>query len=137
MARLTPFIAKDAHVGQQLNIWAKIVFFVQVGNGTVKAVGDFDLSFDGRIDTIFYKGDLRIGLELLDHDPNSATGPCQVLINGARGDGSYTVEGEALRMDVRFREKQQSLLVRAINDGRETEIVLWGEYNQTVHLAPA
>lgn len=138
MATIVNYVAAGTHAGSKENIWVQIVFFFNVGSGQVSEFDSFTLGLQGRIDTAFFKGDLNIRAELTDHNPGAASGPCSVSVNGACDNHAvYRLDGSHLVLDCNFGGVRQSIAVGQIYNGSQTELLLSGQYNYAIHLAPA
>jgi hypothetical protein len=137
MATIVNYVAKGTHVGSKESVWVQIVFFFNVGSGQVTDFDSFTLGFQGRIDTVFFKGDLNIHAELTDHNPGAMEGPCAVSVNGCSDNNAhYRVDGNHLVLECNFNGVRQNITVSQIYNGDQTELVLSGQYDYTIHLAP-
>jgi hypothetical protein len=141
MATLSPYVGVGTQTGSKETIWAKIFLsFLNVGSGSFMAFSDYSLSFAGRIDTSFFKGDLNLFLTLTEQNPNSLNGSCQIVINGiTSSSSSYSVTGGQLIVSSEFPNdtSQKITIQQGGNGGRETYLDFSGKHEGTVHIAPS
>ncbi len=141
MAKLFPYLGVGTKSGSLENIWIEVLGqFLTVGTGSFAEVSEYALSFAGRIDAMFIKSDLNLSLVLIDQDPLSASGPCQISINGtASVNASYSANPSQLAVTAQLPgEVQQRITIEPGGiDRRETYLGLSGKHNLIVHLAPS
>ena len=137
MATLYPYISEGAHAGQKAQLKAHKFVWIPVGKGTVAALSDFEVDIDGRVQLVVYNGDLRIRLQLLDEDPEAVSGPCILQLNAHVDDkASYQVDDGALTVSAAIADKQATVSLSRCDDGEQTECIMTGYLDITVHLEP-
>ena len=126
------FIGRGTAAGSKLNIFAKVVFFVNVGSGEFIDLGATQAAFKGKIDTVFYKGDVSLTLKLLEG------GEAEVSLNGSKASrATYTTSGKKLTIEAKLGSRSQVLTFEQGGKGNvETYLGVMGTQNITVHLAP-
>jgi len=132
MVDLRNFIGRGTAAGSKLNIFAKIVFYVNVGSGEFIDLGPTQAAFKGKIDTAFYKGDLTLTMKLNDD------GSAEVSVNGSKApQASYTVTGNQLKIEARYSSKTQVITFEPGGKKNvETYLGMSGAQSMSVHLAP-
>lgn len=127
------FIGRGTAAGTPLNILAQVVFFVNVGSGEFIDIGPTQAAFKGKIDTVFYKGELSLTLKL--HEDGKA----EVGLNGNRSsEATYTASGSKLTVKAKFGSRDQVMTFeQGGKGGVETFLGLSGAQSMTVHLAPS
>jgi hypothetical protein len=132
MVDLRNFIGRGTAAGSKLNIFAKIVFYVNVGSGEFIDLGPTQAAFKGKIDTAFYKGDLTLTMKLNDD------GSADVSVNGSKApQASYTVTGNQLKIEARYSSKTQVITFeQGGKKNVETYLGMSGTQSMSVHLAP-
>ncbi|HYO70975.1 MAG TPA: hypothetical protein VEU33_33345 [Archangium sp.] len=127
------FIGRGTAAGAKLNIFAKVVFFVNVGSGEFIDLGANQAAFKGKIDTVFYKGDLSLTLKL------NEDGKAEVTLNGNRASqATYTASGSKLTIEAKLGSNMQTITFEPGGKGNvETFLGVKGSQNIDVHLAPA
>ncbi|WP_257453299.1 hypothetical protein [Archangium lipolyticum] len=127
------FIGRGTTAGTKLNVLAQVIFFVNVGSGEFLDVGATQAAFKGKIDTVFYKGDLSLTLKL--HEDGTA----EVSLNGNKApQATYTASGNKLSVEAKFGSRTQLITFEQGGKGNvETYLSVTGSQNITVHLAPA
>ncbi len=127
------FIGRGTAAGSKLNIFAQVVFFVNVGSGEFIDLGATQAAFKGKIDTVFYKGDFSLTLKL--HEDGKA----EVTLNGSRASqATYTTSGNKLTIDAKLGARSQLITFEPGGKGNvETYLGVTGTHNINVHLAPA
>lgn len=126
------FIGRGTAAGTKLNIFAQVVFFVNVGSGEFIDLTATQAAFKGKIDTVFYKGDLSLTLKLLED------GKAEVSLNGSRASqATYTANGSKLTIEAKLGSHSQVITFEPGGKGNvETYLSVTGTQNITVHLAP-
>ena len=129
MVSLKDYFANGTKDGSKETIWAQIVFFVKVGSGEFKEFSDSKCVFGGKIDTVFFKGDFELQLEL------TGTQECTIDVNGDKDDNAYyDIEDGYLTIKAKF----GTFKIHKIDGGKQTEIIPSGtSHNNKVHLVPA
>ena len=132
MVDLRNFIGRGTAAGTKLNILAQVVIFVNVGSGEFVDLGATQAAFKGKIDTVFYKGDLSLTLKLLEE------GKAEVSLNGNRAaQATYTVTGNKLTIEAKYGARSQFITFEQGGKGSvETYLGVTGTQNINVHLAP-
>jgi hypothetical protein len=132
MVDLRNFIGRGTAAGTRLNILAQVVFFVNVGSGEFIDLGATQAAFKGKIDTVFYKGDLSLTLKLLED------GKAEVSLNGSRASqATYTTSGSKLTIEAKLGSRSQVITFEPGGKGNvETYLGVTGTQNINVHLAP-
>ncbi|HEX5754655.1 MAG TPA: hypothetical protein VFZ09_51200 [Archangium sp.] len=127
------FIGRGTAAGTKLNIFAKVMFFVNVGSGEFIDLGPNQAAFKGKIDTVFYKGDFSLTLKL------NEDGKAEVTINGNRASqATYSAGGSKLTLDAKFGSNTQTISFEPGGKGNvETYLLVKGGQSLDVHLAPA
>jgi hypothetical protein len=127
------FIGRNTVAGTKLNVLAQVIFFVNVGSGEFLDLGATQAAFKGKIDTVFYKGELSLTLKL--HEDGTA----EVSLNGNRAPrATYTANGNKLAIEATFGSRTQVITFEQGGKGNvETFLGVTGSQNITVHLAPA
>ncbi|QRN98795.1 hypothetical protein JRI60_07125 [Archangium violaceum] len=127
------FIGRGTTAGTKLNVLAQVIFFVNVGSGEFLDVGATQAAFKGKIDTVFYKGDLSLTLKL--HEDGTA----EVSLNGNKApQATYTASGNKLTVEAKFGSRTQVITFEQGGKGNvETYLSVTGSQNITVHLAPS
>jgi hypothetical protein len=127
------FIGRGTTAGTKLNVLAQVIFFVNVGSGEFLDVGATQAAFKGKIDTVFYKGELSLTLKL--HEDGTA----EVSLNGNKApQATYTASGNKLTVEAKFGSRTQVITFEQGGKGNvETYLSVTGSQNITVHLAPS
>ncbi|MFY0571483.1 hypothetical protein ACN28E_47690 [Archangium lansingense] len=127
------FIGRGTGAGSKLNVFAQVVFFVNVGSGEFIDLGATQAAFKGKIDTVFYKGEFSLTLKLLED------GKAEVTLNGARASqATYTASGNKLTIDAKLGSRSQVITFEPGGKGNvETFLGVTGTQNINVHLAPS
>ncbi len=137
VANIVDYVADKAYAGQAIEVKAKKVVWVKVGQGTVKAISDHAVVIEGKISILGYSGDLNINLELTDGDPAADKGPCTLQLNTlVDKDARYETAKNLLTVYAVLGGKQQNISITPCNNGEQTECKLFGHINQVVHLDP-
>lgn len=142
MAKISDFVASHVGVGSKENIWIQIGAFYNCGSGQVTAFNDFNLKFQGRIDTVVYKDAFEFEVSLLDQNAAAREGSCTVSVNGQTDrEASYRTENGRLIIAAHFMLKgeriSQNFDIHRINNNTETALDMTGKYGYNVHLAKA
>ena len=126
------FIGRGTAAGSKLNIFAQVVFFVNVGSGEFIDLGATQAAFKGKIDTVFYKGELALTLKLLED------GKAEVTLNGSRASqATYTASGNKLTLEAKLGSRSQVITFEPGGKGNvETFLGVTGTHSINVHLAP-
>ena len=132
MVDLRNFIGRGTAAGAPLNIFAQVVFFVNVGSGEFIDLGPTQAAFKGKIDTVFYKGDFSLTLKLQDD------GTADISLNGSKASqATYTQQGGKLTIEAKFGARAQTITFEAGGKNNvETYLGVKGDQNINVHLAP-
>lgn len=127
------FIGRGTTAGTRLNVFAQVVFFVNVGSGEFIDLGATQAAFKGKIDTVLYKGDLSLTLKLLED------GKAEVTLNGSRASqATYTASGSKLTIEAKLGSRSQVITFEPGGKGNvETYLGVTGTQSINVHLAPA
>ena len=127
------FIGKGTTSGTPLNIFAQVVFFVNVGGGEFMDLGPQQAAFKGKIDTVFYKGELSLTLKLLEG------GKAEISLNGSRAaTATYSTTGNKLNIEAKFGSHEQVISFEQGGKGNvETYLSVTGSKSISVHLAPS
>lgn len=137
MANLRPFFATGTYAGQMQQLWVPIIFYANVGSGRVTNFTDYSVAFTGKMNTVFYSGEINLELTLRENNPTAKRGPCALTINSVQAErGAYVVQGDRLVVDAVFSGRVQNIIIRSVNDGKETELRLSGIYNYSLRLVP-
>ena len=137
MANIVDYVADGAYVGQAIEVKAKKFVWVKVGQGTIKALSDYEVSIDGKISILGYTGDLNIKLNLTDQDPAASKGPCVLQLNTHIDENAnYEAAKNGLTVYAVLGGEQQNISISQCNNGEQTECKLFGHVNQLVHLDP-
>ena len=137
MANIVDYVADGAYVGQAIEVKAKKFVWVKVGQGTIKALSDYEVSIDGKISILGYTGDLNIKLNLTDQDPAASKGPCVLQLNThIDKNANYEAAKNGLTVYAVLGGEQQNISISQCNNGEQTECKLFGHVNQLVHLDP-
>ncbi len=137
MASIIQFVADGAYAGQQQELKIKKFIWLTVGSGEVVSLSDYEVTVDGKVDVLTYKGDLKIQLQLLDEDPDAESGPCVLNLNAHTDENaSYVVKNGALRVSAAFADKKQSISISKYNGGAMTECNLSGYLDVSAYLQP-
>ena len=137
MANIVDYVADGAYVGQAIEVKAKKFVWVKVGQGTIKALSDYEVSIDGKISILGYSGDLNIKLNLTDQDSAASKGPCVLQLNtNIDENAKYEAAQNVLTVYSVLGGKQQNISILQCNNGEQTECKLFGHVNQVVHLDP-
>ena len=137
MASILQFVADGGYPGQKQKLKIKKFIWLTVGNGVVESLSDYEVTVDGKIDILTYKGDLRIQLHLLDEDLDAVSGPCILHLNSHTDENStYEVNNGALVVSAAFGDKQQTVSIAPYNNGSMTECSLSGYINIGAYLEP-
>jgi hypothetical protein len=133
MVDLRNFIGSGTSTGTKLNVFAKVVFFVNVGSGEFVDLEASQAAFKGRIDTVFYKGELSLTMKLKED------GGAEVSLNGSRAaQASYTTAGNKLSIEAQYGTRTQLITFERGGKGNvETFLEMKGSLDASVHLAPA
>lgn len=126
------FIGKGTTAGTPLDIFAQVVFFVNVGRGEFLDLGPQQAAFKGKIDTVFYKGDFTLALKLLED------GKAELNLNGSRAtNATYTTSGGKLNIAAKVGTHDQVISFEPGGKGKvETYLAVTGSKGLNVHLAP-
>ncbi len=137
VAKIVDYVADKAYAGQVIEVKAKKVVWVKVGQGIVKAISDHAVIIEGKISIMGYSGDLNINLELTDGDPTASEGPCVLRLNTLVDKGAkYETAKNLLTVYAELGGKEQNISITPCNNGEQTECKLFGHVNQVVHLDP-
>ncbi len=138
MATITPYVAKGTRAGQNVNVKAKKVVWIKVGQGSVAKMSDYEVAIAGKISILGYNGDLNIHLNLLDEQPGATSGPARLKLNSHLDENAtYKSNGKDLTVFAVLGGKKQNITILPANNGTQTECKLFGHVDQTVHLEPA
>ncbi|MFB1481444.1 hypothetical protein [Corallococcus sp. RDP092CA] len=136
MATLQPFFASGTQTGSKEIIETQIVFWVNIGTGVFSNFNNFSASFQGTIDTAFYKGPLNLDIQLTDESPGAQRGPARVTVNGsADNNATYQVQGHQLIINATISGKAESIAIYQGDGG--TYLGLNGAVSRTVWLKPS
>jgi hypothetical protein len=126
------FIGRGTVVGTPLDVYAQLLFFVKVGQGEFLDLGATQAAFKGKIDTVFYKGDLTLTLKMLEG------GTAEINLNGNRSaSATYTVSGQKLTFEAKLGSRSQVITFEQGGKGSvETFLGVTGNPSFNVHLAP-
>jgi hypothetical protein len=132
MVDLRNFIGRGTAAGTKLNILAQVIVYVNVGSGEFMDLGPTQAAFKGKIDTVFYKGDLTLSLKLLDN------GTAEVTLNGSRStQATYTASGNKLTIEAKLGGRSQVITFEQGGKANvETYLGVTGTHSIKVHLAP-
>lgn len=132
MVDLRNFIGRGTAAGSKLNILAQVIVFVNVGSGEFLDLGATQAAFKGKIDTVFYKGDLSLALKLQED------GTAEVTLNGSRAtQATYTASGNKLTIEAKLGNRSQLITFEQGGKGNvETYLGVTGTHSIKVHLAP-
>ena len=137
MATIPPFVATNAHVGQKQTVKTKKFVWIPVGSGTVTEFSEYQVTLEGKIDVVIYKGDLTICMKLTDNDPQATTGSCILQLNSLTDEQArYEVKNNALTIHAVLKDVKQNITINRVNNGTQTAVKLFGKVNETVHLDP-
>ena len=137
MANILQFVADGGYPGQKQKLKIKKFIWLTVGDGVVETLSDYEVTVDGKVDILTYKGDLRIQLHLLDEDPDAVSGPCVLHLNSHTDENStYRVTDGALVVSAAFGDKKQTVGIAPYNNGSMTECNLSGYINVSAYLEP-
>ena len=137
MASLADFVATKTYEGQEIEVKAHKVVWVNVGQGKVAKYSDHEVNIAGSISILGFNGDLNIHLQLTDKNPAATNGPCTLQLNSFTDENArYETEKDTLTVYAVLGEKEQNISILRCNDGEQTECKLFGHVNQTVHLDP-
>ncbi|MFN2143677.1 MAG: hypothetical protein ACK2U5_24585 [Candidatus Promineifilaceae bacterium] len=137
MARITPYVANNVHIGQELAVKIKKVVWMAVGRGTVAAYSDYEVNITGNIGVPGYRGALNIHLQLKDDDSQALSGPCCLRLNSHTDeDAKYRATRDQLTVFAVLGGKKQNVTITPTNKGTQTECKLFGHIDETVHLDP-
>ena len=138
MAKIPPYVAGNARIGQKLEVKVRKLVWLRVGQGIVKTFTDYEVLIAGRLNFMGYDGDLTIDLRLLDEDPAASSGPCYLRLNKHEDQlAKYRDSRDTLTVFAVLGGKKQNIAIRRTNGGRQTECELSGHIDQTVHLEPS
>ncbi len=137
MATIPPFVAKNAYVGQKQTVKTKKFVWIPVGSGLVTAFSEYDVTLEGEIDVVIYKGDLIICMKLTDNNPQATSGSCILQLNSLIDEQArYEVKNSALTIYAVLKDVKQNITISRVNNGSQTAVKLFGKVNETVHLDP-
>ena len=135
MASIYPFVQDNVYAGQKQKLKIKKFIWITVGEGAVESISDYEVTVDGQVDVVAYKGDLRIQLQLLDGDPDSMAGPCILHLNSHTDeDATYRVNNGALTVSAAFGDKQQNVSISRYDQGSMTKCDLSGYLSISAYL---
>lgn len=135
MTTIYPFVTEDAYPGQKLRLKIKKVIWLTVGEGAIESISDYEVTVDGQINVVAYKGDLRIQLQLLDEDPDAKSGPCILHLNSHTDENAtYKVSNGALVVSAAFGDKEQTVGISRFDHGSMTKCDLSGYMNVSAFL---
>ena len=137
MATIPPFVAKNAYVGQKQTVKTKKFVWIPVGSGIVTEFSDYQVTLEGQIDVVIYRGDLTICMKLTDNDPRATAGSCILQLNALTDEQArYEVKNNTLTIYATLSGVQQNISINRVNNGAQTAVRLFGKVNETVHLEP-
>ena len=137
MATLTPYVANNVYVGQNIAVKVKKFVWLAVGKGTVKNFSNDEVHIAGKIKVMGYDGDLNIHLKLNDDDPAAHSGPCCLQLNSHKDENAkYKASKDKLTVFAMLGGKKQNISITPTNNGTQTECQLFGHIDETVHLDP-
>ena len=135
MATLPPFFASGTTTGSNEKIEVKIIIWDNVGSGSFTSFSTFQATFQGQIDSIFFKGSLNISLELTDQNPGASSGPASITVNGlSDGSATYQVNSNQISVNATLGGKSETITFYAGDGG--TYIGLTGALSQSIWLGP-
>jgi hypothetical protein len=127
MASILPYVSPGAVPGQKLRLKIKKFVWLTVGDGELESLSDYEVTVDGTVDVMVYKGDLRIQVLLLDKDPEADSGPCILNLNSHSDENAtYQVNNGAIVISAAFGDKKQQIAISRYNKGSMTECNLSG-----------
>ncbi len=142
MASITKYFANGTHAGAKETIWVPPV---QIGSGQVTDFAQFVCSFAGHVKVLSLDGDLNLTVELMDHNPDAASGQAVVKLKFKDSEATdpnakYHVDGSKLVFESNLGGNQTVKIFPIstwFKTNNETEIDLSGKYNYVIHLVPA
>jgi hypothetical protein len=138
MATITPYIAKGTTVGQKIGVKVHKLVWFKVGDGTVEVLSGQEVKIGGKLKFMGYDGDLTIHLKLDGTDPTAVQGPCCLQLNSHKDErAKYLASSNMLTVHAVLGGRKQSINIRRVERGTQTECELSGHINETVHLDPA
>jgi hypothetical protein len=137
MTTITPYIANGSFVGQKIDVNVKKMVWFKVGQGTVEVLTDQEVKIGGKIKFMGYDGDLTIHLKLDHGDSTAVQGKCRLQLNSHVDEGAkYLTTSKMLTVHAVLGGRKQSINIRRVEKGTQTECELFGHINETVHLDP-
>lgn len=126
------YIGRGTTAGTPLDIFAQLLFFVNVGSGQFIDLGAHQAAFKGQIDSVFFKGELSLTLKL--HEDGTA----DVGLNNAKASrATYTFSGQKLTVEAKYGEREQTITFEpGGDDNAETFLAVKGGNSMTVRLSP-
>jgi hypothetical protein len=106
MSKLGPYFG--THTGE-LKIYVGIF---QIGSGSFQTFSDFQAAFAGSYTVAGQPGTFAIGIKLIDHNPASSSGQCEVTLNGNTDSAAaYQVSGPKLTITTALNDTPIDLYV--------------------------
>ncbi len=138
MATLSPYIAQGVYAGQKQNLKVnELMLWLTVGKGKLKSLSDFEVTIEGEIDFIGYKGDLNIYLHLSDQNAAATSGPCVFKLNTYQDkNAAYIAQNGVLTINAVLGGHKQSIALSRYRRKGYTKCELKGYTNVTAYLEP-
>lgn len=137
MANILDYVANNAYAGQPVEVKAKKFVWVKVGQGTVSALTEQEVTLDGQISILGYMGNLTIQLNLNDGKGGPPDDSCRLQLNKYVDEQArYEAADGSLTVYAILGDKEQNITIQPCNNGEQTECKLFGHVNQVVHLDP-
>jgi hypothetical protein len=84
-----------------------------IGSGSFSAFADFNAAFAGSYDFLGQSGQFTIAINLSDQNGTSASGPCQVTLNGQTDNAAtYKVNGKKLTFTTSLNDTPLDIYVK-------------------------
>lgn len=138
MARLTDYLAPGMIAERTFSIEAKVMLWLNAGEGRVVACDDFYLAVEGRISVIGHERDFRLHVALSDKDATATIGPASLRFDDEiDGEAVYRIDGEKLVVLGQIKgETVRIELSTSGPDKRHSLLDLSGARDMTLRLTP-
>lgn len=138
MARLTDYLSSGMTAERSFSIEAKVMLWLNAGEGRVIASDDFYLAVEGRISVIGHERNFALQIALSDKDPAATVGPASIRFDDEiDGEAVYRIDGE--KLVVLGQIKGDTVRIELSTSGpdkRHSLLDLSGARDMTLRLTP-
>lgn len=138
MARLTDYLSPGLTADRHFSIEAKVMLWLNAGEGRVVACDDFYLAVEGRISVIGHERNFALQVALSDKDAAATIGPASLRFDDEiDGEAVYRIDGE--KLVVLGKIKADTVRIELSTSGpdkRHSLLDLSGARHMTLRLTP-